>query len=36
MSRRDPLITVAQIRDAAEKARTLCADHEVDPGFRAP
>ena len=30
MSRRDPRITLAQIRDAAEKARTLCADHTLD------
>ena len=30
MSRRDPRITLAQIRDAAEKARTLCAAHTLD------
>jgi uncharacterized protein with HEPN domain len=30
MSRRDPRITLAQIRDAAEKARALCAGHTLD------
>lgn len=30
MSRRDPRITLAQIRDAAEKARALCAVHTLD------
>ena len=30
MSRRDPRITLAQIRDAAEKVRTLCASHTLD------
>ena len=30
MSRRDPRITLAQIRDAAEKARALCAAHTLD------
>jgi len=30
MSRRDPRITLAQIRDAAEKARELCAAQTLD------
>jgi uncharacterized protein with HEPN domain len=30
MSRRDPRITLAQIRDAADKARSLCAAHTLD------
>ena len=30
MSHRDPRITLAQIRDAAEKARSLCAAHTLD------
>ena len=30
MSRRDPRITLAQIRDADEKARTLCAAHTLE------
>jgi uncharacterized protein with HEPN domain len=30
MSRRDPRITLIQIRDAAEKARTLCATHTLE------
>ena len=30
MSRRDPQLTLAQIRDAAEKARALCANHTLD------
>jgi len=33
MSRRDSQITLAQIRDAAEKARTLCAAHTLDSLF---
>jgi hypothetical protein len=33
MSRRDPRITLAQIRDAAEKARALCAGHTLDSLF---
>ena len=30
MSRRDPRITLAQIRDAAAKASALCAAHTLD------
>lgn len=30
MTRRDPRITLLQIRDAAEKARALCEDHSLD------
>jgi uncharacterized protein with HEPN domain len=30
MTRRDPRITLAQIRDAAEKARALCAAHTLE------
>jgi len=30
MSRRDPGITLVQIRHAAEKARELCADHTLE------
>lgn len=30
MSRRDPRITLAQIRDAADKARSLCAAYTLD------
>jgi len=30
MSRRDPRITLAQIRDAAQKARELCAEHTLE------
>ena len=30
MSRRDPQLTLAQIRDAAEKTRALCATHTLD------
>ena len=30
---RDPRITLAQIRYAAEKARTLCAAHTLDSLF---
>lgn len=30
MSRRDPRITLAQIRDAAEKARALCAGSTLE------
>ena len=29
MTRRDPRTTLAQIRDAAEKAQALCADHTL-------
>jgi uncharacterized protein with HEPN domain len=30
MSRRDPRVTLAQIRDAARKAQSLCADHTLE------